>query len=1071
LAQYKHNFYGSSYYGETNAFSGTYTTKQIRTDEPLKNTFTVNINALMPHAFYGANDPDIEQVSGTWQYDAAFAKLTTNTPSAELRFKVTSDKIAIRYEQRSTGASDVKVEVTSNVIGGADNVTTYTFSTNSTSINTNAEFVIDNLDYTMHTVRIYLPSTHVTTQYFNFKGIDARVTHFTIETRAYGAAAGWSDWERISLEDTLLDNATDKYKISGVSPNYLQNTIIQVRVWLASSDNEVSPELLDLETIAGDSNNRTEDGVWYGTFDMQAIATADGKTFASVETINWSGAEPNGTTLTIRSSSSPNKTAFGPRSVPYKKGVNRVRLKEGKSAGWVDAPYIRPFYNNEHTFTVEWRTWNDQSFLPPNTTQTAIEYYFLDTNRKESEALHAERTPTRSNRGMLTPIGNKDFFLRIKLRRDNVLSASPVVDYVDVKSLMEYNQPQSVEHIEFSAIDNNNTGANTVFNLSSLSWGNPTEADNLEYRLEDNTKRPQDVMLYFNSEKDKGINRRPVTKLANDLVWAETKDRVPKHYQYGGGAVKYPNVEKIEMAPAFTPSLKSIPYRYFLLSGWPTEYHTVQRGDTLLTISQDYGVTEADLITVNPKPKLNNDGTLMENQRIQLPNNSINSNVTLTWDKSMLGMVTNKSSHNALLSGNADKSSDLINATVSRESTMGEVEWTSEERIYSGICNLNDIRSEYRRVHTAVDSSQSFEVEYTVLNGETYTSVATKFAIYEADLRKRNSAKDEDQLTTGQKIIIPAKFSLPAIDAKAIVPENPYKIEVVYNSVKTKDGRRIDEEHVYQVGNLIIEYTTEPKVSTITRGPVKNGKDPLLHARVVSIDSVYDSTGFRWTPGVKGPTGTWTGDYIQDGNYIDWNVTGSQYEPEAGEMYEVEYTVEVPNKVTIIMDTNYVEEGGIDHIWRSPEVKEFKGVCYPGKDMRVELPPISEWMGTDDNNIEDIEYLIEDNDLWVKTWIEYNENTDKYYAIGSLQDRVPKDNWFPTIQTGYYYLSQDEYYLFNEPIIMEPTDREMPVARNVRYVPGKYSNAAKLQEGSTNFVKNSGFDIPSTNKTVYKLTF
>jgi hypothetical protein len=48
---------------------------------------------------------------------------------------------------------------------------------------------------------------------------------------------------------------------------------------------------------------------------------------------------------------------------------------------------------------------------------------------------------------------------------------------------------------------------------------------------------------------------------------------------------------------------------------------------------------------------------------------------------------------------------------------------------------------------------------------------------------------------------------------------------------------------------------------------------------------------------------------------------------------------------------------------------------------------------------------------------------------------------------------------------------DIPVAENVEFVEGKFMNAAKLQEGSQNLIRNSGFEIRSTKKTVYKDNF
>jgi hypothetical protein len=299
----------------------------------------------------------------------------------------------------------------------------------------------------------------------------------------------------------------------------------------------------------------------------------------------------------------------------------------------------------------------------------------------------------------------------------------------------------------------------------------------------------------------------------------------------------------------------------------------------------------------------------------------------------------------------------------------------------------------------------------------------------------------------------------------AIVSDEPFNVTIVYNSVKKKDGKILPEDIIISAP-LVVDYEVVESTAQIVRGDIANGKDLIPSPMVTGITSIETEDGM--TTYNEYDSTLHIGDFTLNGNYIDWNVTGGQ-EPAAGTVYNVVYQHKQPKTITVDMSTLYYEEGGVDRIWRSPEVKEFKGMCYPGVDYVADLPDFSEWQGLPDNSIEDLKYVIEDNDLWVKTWAEQRKG--QWVIVGSLQDRVPKDNWFPTVQTGYYYLGQDEYYLFSEPIVIQPTEEEVPTAKNVNFVPGKFENAAQLQEGSQNLIRNSGFDIANTTTTVYKMSF
>jgi hypothetical protein len=168
----------------------------------------------------------------------------------------------INYQQNGTAPTNVNVQVTTSQPGKADVITNYTFNPNSAIVNSNAYYTIDNLPYGMQQVRIFLDSTNPSTRYFRFKGVSARVTNLTIETRASTDGTVWTAYTNVPFTMSATAGVTNGYYITGTSPSYAGKQYLQVKLHLASSDNDTTPTIEDLETIAGDSNNRTAKGMW-----------------------------------------------------------------------------------------------------------------------------------------------------------------------------------------------------------------------------------------------------------------------------------------------------------------------------------------------------------------------------------------------------------------------------------------------------------------------------------------------------------------------------------------------------------------------------------------------------------------------------------------------------------------------------------------------------------------------------------------------------------------------------------------------------------------------------------------
>ncbi|MDK2600679.1 LysM peptidoglycan-binding domain-containing protein [Bacillus stercoris] len=986
MAQYGYNFYGTSYYGKTNAFSGWYQTKEIFTDETLKDTVNISIRAVLPSASYKANDPEVKQLSGSWTYNDSSEVLSSNTPGATLQLSATSDSIGIKYQKRLTGAK-VTIEVTTTEVGKDPVISTHLLDTASSDIDSDAVYEITGLPYGDQSVRIIVDSSNALDKYFYFKGFSARTTNITVESRSRLDDAPWPSpvaeaaYQKVELTATPISGATDEYMLHGTTPSYTGNNYIQLKIYLASSDNITTPEIKWVEMVAGDTNNRTATGQWSAIFDMKEIAVQAGVSFSKVEEIDWTEEVPSSTSLTLRSQSSSDKNNIWDKvTVPYKLGVNRIKLKDGYQTGWIDSPFISPASKRKYVTNLSWNSWEDQSFLPPDSAGTSVTYTFMDTQKSNFlNPYHKIVNPMNvANKNLSgTRLKNLDTILRINLKRTSG-KQTPVVDFVKMTSNMRYEQNVEIKDQEFSAVDNNNTGKDIVLDTSQQSFKDkfiiPAETSNPTYSLHDETGRPQDLILYFDSEKDEAIRTNETATLDN-AIWAEAKVQssssktgLIKNYQYGGGQVRFPNQDKIEMAPAFTPSLKDgLRYKYYLLNGWPTQYHTTVAGDTFEKIAIDYVTTVSELIAANPNASFNNDGTLVAGQKIAIPNDSMNNDVNMFW-QSTSSLYTKKSSHNAVIEGLENVESDSLIVEVKEASIYGWVDWVSEEKIYDGFVNLNDVRSEYKRTHISPDSGESAQITYIAIAGDTYKKIANRFGVYEVDVRKLNNASETDEPVVGQKVLVPARITLPEIHPKASVSDNPYHIDIVYNSVKKTDGKIINPSYL-TVKPIEITYkkVTMQDVEVI-RGDIENGKDLLNHPRVTEIlmvQSLDKTMIYNQWDDVLG-----IGDYKKTDNYVDWSPATSAREPARGETYLVDYVVEVPDRVTVTIDTTYQEEGGVDRIWRSPEVKEFKGMCFPGQDFVQELPPFSEWKGLPDSTVEDIEYIVEDNDIWVKTWIE-----------------------------------------------------------------------------------------------------
>ncbi|MES9681808.1 LysM peptidoglycan-binding domain-containing protein [Gottfriedia acidiceleris] len=1091
MAQYKRNFYSSSLYGRIKAFYGEYLTEIFDAQEPFSSRIDANIEAQLPSTFYEATDIEFTRIDPT-KWTVSGTDIKTRTANTPVEFLATGDNVEVHVRLQNVGTQNIEVKLYKEELVS----NTYTWVLKQTkSLNTLSltnpgavsKIVFDSFGFGDYKAVINALNT---TADAIIVGGRLRTSEFTLEVKTSSDKITWSNWENVPLTKLLL--ADPSYLITGQSTTSYSNIrYVQGKIVLLSSDNNSSPIIDRVELRSDDSGLYDPDGEYTVKIDMTQVATADGnRQFKKVNKITFSQVQPQGTVLNIRSSSSRDNIFWGPITAPYRQNTKRLRLKRGVTNHSVTLGPIDEASKFNFAKTSALLNWDTQAFSPKDASNTKISYVFskTKTNQKDPRNLLQLIDNPMNEQNKTIKFAPQPYFLTVEMTRSSV-RGTPVVDIVDIYQNIRYREEVNVINKDVSAVDGTGTGIKSLQKISDYNFSYPSTSNQIpfnqqqitsaqqRYELVDNTKRPSDVMVYFKSEEGVGSRTNKSTS-ASDQVMAKAIQRkqdqgettgVLMHYQYGAGKVQYLRPYERELDSTFTPSLlKDNKYRYYIQNGWPSEIHKVINGQSLNDVAEMYNTTVDAINSINDDFLLNEDGTLVANQFILIPNTSNNPDVSLLFGNGT--PYTQKSSHNALYDKEhgmtvTDFSSEVIDVKVPVQPPIGYVDWVSEEKIYNGVINANDIREEFVRTQYNLTDHSDFDRSYTVLNGDTWESIASKYDIHVQDLKMANDTIEE--LEVGKVIIIPPNIILPELAPEAEFENNfPYEISIIEDSVHKKNGVRVDDSFIpidWNGKHLPMEVTyreSDILTAEMVRGSDANGKDPLPLSDVTTIVSVKKGavTYHLWSDVLK------TGDFKLTNNYIDWSPSqAGVLEPAAGDAYTVTYKRREVDTVKVQLDTTYFEKMGTDIVWRSPEVKVFDGICTPTEDFKLELPAPSTFEGYD-VIYKNIGYVIEDNDLWVETKIQ--DIDGKKYLVGTLNGKDPAKNWHPTINTGYYYLKEQENYLYSEPIKTVLDEKELPTADNIEYVNSPTGIAALLSPTSQNMIKDSVMETTAFKKSV-----
>lgn len=1081
MAQYKKNFYSSTLYGRISAFYGDYTTQVFDAVEPFSEAIKTKIFASLPTSFYrGASEEFEIEKEGDWLVDGS--DLYTKKANSPLRFFATGDDIEIDVRMQKEGEQQIKAVLYKDELVGDK----YEWVEKETqSIQTYGlveDKKVKSIKFNRHGFGDFMVElvAEKTSGKAIVVGGRLRTSEVGIQVRASKDNEVWTEWETVSVTPNHVSG--DDYELDGVgTTKYSSVRYIQGKVIILASDNINAPVVHRIELRSDDSGLYIRDGRYTAKINMNLVAQSVGKTFKQSDKVVWGEDLPNGTRSEIRSSSSDRDVFWGPITAPYKKETRRLRLKDDVVSHSVT---LGPFKESDKfafSKITKFRDWETQSFYPLDETHTKTEFIFSKTKndiKNPRNLLQTIESPMyEENKSIrFTP---QPYFLTVEMNRTRT-SGTPVVDWIEVYQDIEYKEEVNFTDKDMSAVDSEGSGRKVIQKINDYPFTLPSGKSHIDfnkqsiesaeqtYELTDKTNRPSDIILFLLSEEGKTLKTNITTNPSEHIVGQAYHRRLElgdesgllTHYSYLAGKVQYLRPYERELDSSFTPYLlMDKKYKYYVQNGWPDDYHTVIPGQTLKIVADMHNTTPEELVVENPDLIYNEDETLLKGQMIKVPNNTVNEQVDLVFGNNTY--YTEKSSHNALYDQNngetvTDLSSEKILVSVPNKPELGYVDWVSEEKIYNGVINPNDVRNEFTRIQYNTPTNYGLERSHVVSADETWESIAIKYDIDEIDLVVANS--DIKELKSGDEIIIPPNIVLPSISPVAEFESNrKYEIEIVPNSVFKKTGEAISESYIPIDWDgkhvpMELEYRdSEILTAEITRSNDKNGMDPLPLSDVTEIISIRgkdDNMQYHQWNGSFG-------DYKLNQNYVDWSpsLAGSN-EPAAGSEYVVTYKRKEIDFVKIHLDTDYFEEVGTDIVWRSPEVKVYEGTCTPGEDFKMKLPSFDEF-DEYNSHYKNIGYIVEDNDLWVET--KAVEEDGEFYLIGSLNGKDPGKNWHPKIKTGFYYLKEEEFYMYSEPLKTVLKEKELPTVTGVKYVETSSGMGVMLLPKGSNEFRDSSF--------------
>lgn len=1088
MAQFGKHLFGSSFFGKTATFDGKYESEVIDAGELFDGTISLALTATLPSVTYLATSPFLAYIKKETDWTFQNEKATTIKNTASLKMAATGSRFVLKAQ---TGAGRAMATVT------LTNPETNTLISRSWDTSTIATLAID-VTYGDYILEI-VPAATVSSP-FTLVSIQVRVTAVGAEIRTAAQSTAFlqdkTDYITVPLSAALEGTSpavTAKQFVqvrlhlstsdSDVSPSVdrLFFSSGDISKYAANGYWYAAINLNNAATAVSKTFKKAKRLEWSEEEDASATFV-----LRSTSLLNNSG-----TSLPLESEildASYWKAETAPYIVKREGslyGIPYSRLSLGEAGnGFAESAtlssVLRPVSvsdgNFANTALTAWKEWNDLAGMPTNTSGVSFRYEFY----KEKEDYENGFAPVfriGNNRSDVRSISldpsdfSEKLWLRIVLER-SANAQSPVIHYLDLTSELFYQSPKVLAQYKdtLSGLDNSanvvagsaqlpqTLGYKNLRNLTAALFNWPRKTDTLPENQERLEVNPRTIDLLFapkyTNQVHLGFNNANLQKLQftaaenpSFTVFAKTQAEEPHastqsvvsnklffHYAMDGGTVNFPLTTKRELTTSFTPALLSgKKYRYRLSNGWPDESFMLHESMDWQAVSDWTGYAVEKIQLANPELQTFQSklplGTL-----VQLPNESLNRDVSLAFLSSN-GYETEVSYQNG-------KTNDIIRANIPNGGAYQEFDWVSEEIIYTGILNPNGEKRAYIRTQKNGESERRSYLHPVIGIAVTAAELAERYGVQEEDIFLANQQKSV--FAVGESVLIPGGLALPKIEPEVVYEgEHPYMVEIIPGSVKrTKDGKRLSDESLLfgSDDEAGLEYTlreSENKTANLTRGTLANGKETLPFSNVLTVVKIINpSNGTVYLPYQK-TGGSEMGDFILRDNAIDWSpVHAGSKEPAAGTDYTVIFRHGIVDTIKLVYTSNYSEKVATDRLWRSPELKKLIGTVSPERDSYLPLPAKDSFVGFQPTFAR-LTYLVQDNDLWVQTGIREQEGVEMLYA--TLNGEDPKRNWHPEMQTGFYYLNDQEYYLYSEPVTRTYGETALPILEDVRYTTNGFS--------------------------------
>lgn len=1111
MAQFKRSLFATSYFGKSYAFYGEYYTRVIDVGSPFKGVVDVSLKVELPYKTYEPKNGDIYSYPDSWKLED---NLLVSSSNETLHAFICGDLIELTFDELSSGDVEVVVKDDDKEVLSSTTINTTTtkelkldFSFGNhwleiTPVSESNQIVFKDIHARVATImaEIYTNDRYLSQDPNDvpnkkevlftdilrpdedgwIHGISEEIDSFqeAISLKLY-LATGDTDADTSPVVDTIRISSGDIEKYTGSGSWQVAINMNNV----AAEEGVEFSRTKRIDFQAGGKTSITSNENWMEEY-LQIRSAGKNLTQANDATIP--------TDLEVRGS-----YYWSPETATYRKYHNtvvpRISLGHNNNNGFTEnkeyaqvvfGPFSKETMPYINTTLMDWSQLMAAFSFPTDTRGTYFKIQVYDTNKINTYLPVYEKTITKDTMNTSIPLDMAQLFEEIYIGvvfYSRIDTQSPVLDSTRLLYHLEYNKIINYKD-KVSGLDNMYSehklpaapdGTKLLRHINTNDFEVPGNSIEKSYTILFTPKYPNQQFVYFGN--DKGIElsnslvvgdepslriySRVIPDVPRASVFEVPEDRLYWHYQYDGGSVSYPHIVQKELNTDFTPSLiQPKDYKFTVLNGWPSESIALPQSMTWLEIAEISGSSVEVIKELNPNIILYNN-LIQRDTIINLENTSENDSVSLTF-KSNNRLVTE------LSVWNERPENDFVVARVTGN-IESELDWVSEERIFAGVINPNNEAHSYIRTQSlglGGDTSGSI-VTNRGSESKSYQSISEEHNVSLADLLLANNLlsdyrnADEVYVRPGESYVLPAQPSLPDLPSNVFYEkDNPYVIEIIPGSLrKTYDNIPVLEEHLIPGSDdePAIQYTmteSEEREHILTRGQFAHGRETLPYPNINRIIQIRNNvTGVVYTP-YNGEGNSEIGDYYLDNGMVSWEPdhVGSK-EPKTGETYTVRFTNNIVDTLKIIYTTNYYEKLSYNKLWRSKDIKIVEGIVSPDKDIYLDLPSYESYSDYR-AYIEKPDYVIEDSDLWVKSSLVKTEEGRKIRL--SFDGKDPKRNWFPTINKGFYYINDQEYYLYSEPIKQHFGEEQIPVIESVHYD----RNGLRMKESeSKEHIKNSLF--------------